>query len=73
MPQAPQTLLASGELPHQLLLTFGVVASMELLEAQPFGGPLDWELQVVPLLGLSVLELQLVLQPLLLSLLLLSL
>ena len=46
---------------------------MELLEAQPFGGPLDWELQVVPLLGLSVLELQLVLQPLLLSLLLLSL
>ena len=41
VPLTSSTLLADGELPHQLLLAFGVVASMELLEAQPLGSNSD--------------------------------
>ena len=73
VPLTLSQLLVEGELPHQLLLAFGVTASMELLEAQPLQSTLDWELQQVPLLGISVLQLQLAVQPLLLGLLLLTL
>jgi NADH:ubiquinone oxidoreductase subunit 2 (subunit N) len=71
-PLTVDAVVADGELPHQLLLAFGVVLATELLEAQPIGVS-DWELNPLLGLGLTVLDLQLLVQPLLLTLLLLTL